>query len=762
MDVAHADSLPSRNASDGWRARATADGRIFHYATWACAALVIAMLVFTVAVLRRDAAPGTLLSPPLIALMLIANLLPAIALMVLLSRKLAIKRVTDRGMGSGRLHTRLVALFSVIAAVPTVLVAIFASLLFQSGLEFWFSDRARTMLENTVEVARSAYRYELGRVGNEATTMAADLRGYLGQMAIDSPEFTEGVAYQTYRRSLNEATVLTIGPDGQVRSFALVNPYEGMIDSAKINEAAKGLGLGQVKAIDSPNRVSVITPIALDTPTYLYVSRYGTEIEGQINRANGILADYQELLARSRANQLQFNFALLAGALIIVAFAIFIALKLADRLLRPVNQLVDAAGRVEEGDFSARVGVNKPTDEIAMLATAFNRMTGRLQEQTGALIAANDQLDTRRAFIEAVLSSVTAGVIALDPQRRILLINRSAEALLHHGDESLEGKDLEDVSPELTEFFVGQTRDATVIVRAESGQRTLAVKRMKTADGGVLTFDDITDQLSDQRSAAWSDIAQRIAHEIKNPLTPIQLAAERLQRRYGNEITSDPVTFSRLTDTIVRQVGDLRRMVDEFSSFARMPKPVFERANVHDVARAALFLHEVAHPGVAFSIEPPSGPFWMICDRRQLGQALTNIVKNAVEAIEARRIRGDAMSEGDRVDLHIRRSDEQLVIDIFDTGVGLPEERERLTEPYMTTRVRGTGLGLAIVKKIVEEHLGEIAFLDRAGGGTHVRIAFDVDRLEERADGEQGDTGAGAGTEAGMDSNHGEDHEDVS
>jgi two-component system nitrogen regulation sensor histidine kinase NtrY len=418
--------------------------------------------------------------------------------------------------------------------------------------------------------------------------------------------------------------------------------------------------------------------------------------------------------------------------------------------------LVSAAGRVEEGDFSVRVPINRSADEIAMLATAFNRMTGRLQEQTGALIAANDQLDTRRAFIEAVLSSVTAGVIALDPERRILLINRSAEALLHHGDESLEGKDLEDVSPELTEFLLGESRDATVIVRAESGQRTLAVKRMKTVDGRVLTFDDITDQLSDQRRAAWSDIAQRIAHEIKNPLTPIQLAAERLQRRYGADVTSDPVTFARLTETIIRQVGDLRRMVDEFSSFARMPKPVFERANVHDVARAALFLHEVAHPGVTFTIEPRNGPFWMVCDRRQLGQALTNIVKNAVEAIEARRIRGEQSSAGDRVDLQMRREGEQLVIDITDTGVGLPEQRERLTEPYVTTRVRGTGLGLAIVKKIVEEHLGEIAFLDRPGGGTHVRIAFDVERLEERADVEQADGGAGSAPDDG------EYHEEIS
>src|SRR4029078_12568282 len=224
-----------------------------------------------------------------------------------------------------------------------------------------------------------------------------------------------------------------------------------------------------------------------------------------------------------------------------------------------------------------------------------------------------------------------------------------------------------------------------------SGQRTLAVKRLRYADGSVLTFDDITDQLSDQRRAAWSDIARRIAHEIKNPLTPIQLAAARLERRFGKEIVSNKETLERLTATIVRQVGDLRRMVDEFSNFARMPKPVFREENVHEIARWALFLHEVAHPAVSFALDPPSGDFRMVCDRRQLAQALTNVVKNAVEAIETRRNRGEHSSAGDRIDLTRREDDGLLVINLFAPGIGLPEDRERLTEPYMTTRVRGTG-----------------------------------------------------------------------
>jgi len=375
------------------------------------------------------------------------------------------------------------------------------------------------------------------------------------------------------------------------------------------------------------------------------------------------------------------------------------------------------------------VPVANTEDEVQTLATAFNRMTGRLEEQTNALRSANTQLDTRRAFIEAVLSSVTAGVVVVDSSLRIRLLNRSAETLLQKDKEELEGRQLASVSLELDEFMRGEQSEANVLLAADGSPRTLAVKRMRYGDGSVLTFDDITDQLTDQRRAAWSDIARRIAHEIKNPLTPIQLAAERLQRRFGGEISSDKDTFDRLTATIVRQVGDLRRMVDEFSNFARMPKPAFRDEDVYEIARQALFLHEVAHPSITFTLDPPQGAFRMVCDRRQLAQALTNVVKNGVEAIESRKSRGEHSLAGDRVELKLHEEDKHLVIDVLDTGVGLPEDRERLTEPYMTTRVRGTGLGLAIVKKIVEEHMGEIAFLDRPGGGTHVRISFDTAKL---------------------------------
>src|SRR5690349_14455850 len=750
MDARTAES-PMNLKQESWLQRERASGRFYDRVMVLLAVVLIGMIALSGRLLSRNAEPGTLLSPPLIAVLLIAILLPAISLMALYARKVAVRRAERGGLGSGRLHVRLVALFTAIAAVPTVLVAIFASVLFQSGLEFWFSNRARNMLENTVQVAQGVYRYELGQVGNEATAMAGDVSGYLQKVPIDDPQFKTAFAYQTYQRSLNEAALLTVGPSGDIQTVAVANGYVGMVDQGRIRTAISRLKrLPDNASVDAetPDRVSVVTRLAPDTNSYLYVGRQvDTELAAQSSRANDVFRDYQALLKRSRANQLRFNAALLLGSLIIVGLAILTALKLADRLVRPVGELVNAAGRIEAGDFSARVPVTNAEDEVQTLATAFNQMTDRLEEQTTELRTANTQLETRRAFIEAVLSSVTAGVIAVDAQHRILLLNRSAETLLEQG-EAIEGKGLGSASPELEEFMRGQQSEANVLITAEGVQRTLAVKRVRYQDGSVLTFDDITDQLTDQRRAAWSDIARRIAHEIKNPLTPIQLAAERLQRRFGEEISSDKDTFERLTGTIVRQVGDLRRMVDEFSNFARMPKPVFRDENVHEIARQALFLHEVAHPAISFALEPPAGEFRMVCDRRQLAQALTNVVKNGVEAIESRRNRGEHSLVGDRVELKLHEEGDLLVIDVLDTGVGLPEDRERLTEPYMTTRVRGTGLGLAIVKKIVEEHMGEIAFLDRSGGGTHVRISFDTAKLAALAGDEPPQASQGDNDEA--------------
>ncbi|MDT9597650.1 sensor histidine kinase [Sphingosinicella rhizophila] len=683
-------------------------------------------------IVTRPGQPGALLSPPMVALLLVANLVPAMGLMVLFARRVAMARAARSPIGGrGRLHLRLVALFSVIASVPTLLVVIFASLLFQSGVQFWFSDRARIVLENADNVAQVYAAEQKERITRDTIAMSGDVVADVNEFGIDSPRFAEALFKQVVVRDLTEAALISVNNSGERQLLAQVNFDDRPLDKRVPTAVLRSLRGGEPRVVtDAGDRVEAVVRLDPQAEVYLYASRtVNPAALKQIAEGRSAASDYQRTLTRSRTLQLRFNALLLLVSLLIVATSIWIALALADKLVRPVGQLVNAARRVTAGDLSARVPRSRENDEVATLANAFNRMTGRLEEQTGALVSANAQLDNRRAFIEAVLSGVTAGIISLDWDRTVRLINSSAEGLLKTSKDQAIGQKLAALAPELDRQLDSEEREDIIQFASAGEPRTLAVKRVKVEGGHVLTFDDITEQLLDQRRAAWSDVARRIAHEIKNPLTPIQLAAERLQRRYSREITSDPATFERLTDTIIRQVGDLRRMVDEFSSFARMPKPVFREEDMAEIARQALFLHEVAHPEIGFRLDAPEPSPTLVCDRRQLGQALTNIVKNGVEAIQHKRESGDGAETKDEVALVIQERDGQLVVEVTDTGPGLPVERGRLTEPYMTTRAKGTGLGLAIVKKIVEEHFGSIEFEDNPAGGTLVRLVFDAETL---------------------------------
>nr|WP_295374606.1 PAS domain-containing sensor histidine kinase [uncultured Sphingosinicella sp.] len=701
---------------------------------------LIAMATISYFIITEQGTPQSLLTPPLVAMLLVANLVPAMALMVLVARRMAMRRAADSPIGGrGRLHVRLVALFSVIASVPTLLVVIFASLLFQSGTQFWFSEPARTVIENADRVAQVYAQENKARIERDINAMANDVVRDINEFGVDSSAFTDRFFYQVVARDLTEAAIINVGRNNALQMIAGVNLDDRPLEKRFPANALRRLRGGETAFTeDAGDRVEAVYRLDAREEVYLYTSRtVNPAALQQIQEARSAAGDYRKVLGRSRTLQFRFNAVLLLVSLLIVAISIWIALTLADRLVRPVGQLVDAARRVTAGDLSARVPTSRVNDEVSTLGNAFNRMTRRLEEQTKDLVSANTQLDSRRAFIEAVLSGVTAGVISVDRERRIRLINSSAEALLKSSYQGAVGQPLSLLAPELDAQLDSQEREDIIQFASGGEPRTLAVKRVKVEGGHVITFDDITDQLLDQRRAAWSDVARRIAHEIKNPLTPIQLAAERLQRRYGKEITSDPATFERLTGTIVRQVGDLRRMVDEFSSFARMPKPVFREEAIVEVARQSLFLHEVAHPDIRFTMSAPEPSPTLVCDRRQLGQALTNVVKNAVEAIQQKRESGEAVGE-DRVSMRILESDANLCIEISDSGIGLPADRGRLTEPYMTTRAKGTGLGLAIVKKIVEEHFGAIEFDDAPGGGTLVRLVFDTETLARLGDGDAG------------------------
>jgi two-component system nitrogen regulation sensor histidine kinase NtrY len=693
----------------------------------------------------RPQQDDSLLSAPVVALLLVLNLLPAIILLVLLGQRIARRRASRSLVGGGgRLHVRLVALFSMIASVPLLLVVIFASLLFQYGVQFWFSADARGMLQNASDLARGYYQSNLKELGDETVTMASDLRDYLSQSDITSPSFAEGYIYQVVTRKLNRSAIIEIGRDGVARTAATVDPEQRTATDVLTAPVIKELRAGRPVVVQAkPNQIEAFVLLFPGSNTFLYATRdSAVSAFSEMKRAQAVLADYDEFAARSRQLQLRFNVALFIGTLMLVGTAVWIALAVADRLVRPVGELVDAARRVTAGDLSARVVDSRSDDELGTLASAFNRMTQRLEAQTSALVSANNQLANRRALIEAVLSGVSAGVISVDQQGVIQLLNSSATALLVRPGVQAVGEPLAEVSHELAELMELGTGADIIQIRAGGEIRTLAVRVVAESGNRVLTFDDITEQLLDQRRAAWSDVARRIAHEIKNPLTPIQLAAERLQRRYAKEIESDPGTFRRLTETIVRQVGDLRRIVDEFTSFARMPKPVFREEAVIDIARHAMFLHEVAHPDILFTFISDEAEPMLVCDRRQIAQALTNIVKNAVEAIEQRHLAEppDAADATDGAPVHghitmtLAHEGGEIAIMVTDDGIGLPDQRERIIEPYMTTRAKGTGLGLAIVKKIVEEHFGAMSFADADGRGAVVTLRFDVERLARLAD----------------------------
>ncbi len=731
---------PARLALDIDSDEAAARSGIWRFAApeYYTLAVIASVAIATYIFVTGDAQSERLLTPALVAAIMVANLVPAMALIVLVGSRIARARATrSMGGGNGRLHVRLVALFSLIAAVPTLLVVIFASLLFQYGVDFWFSDRSRGMFENAASLAEGYYQENQREVAANTGAMAKDLGAFLQRASTDDPGFSNYYFQQVVVRNLNESAIIEIGVDNVARTAAAINPDDREAENRLSPAILARLDAGEdVVVVRQPDRIEAATRLPGTRRAYLYASRdFNVPGFQQSLRASNVLADYNDLFERSQQLQLQFNGALYLGSLLLLALAVIAAIVVADRIVRPLGTLIGATRTAAGGDLSVRVSPPRRDDEIAVLTRAFNRMTEQLEGQTSALVNVNEQLEARRSFIEAVLSGVSSAVISVDADHRILLANAAAERLIEPDGEGLTGRPLAEVAPELARLLDSEEHEAIVqLARKDAEPATLAAKAVAQGDGFVLSFEDITQQLLDQRRAAWSDVARRIAHEIKNPLTPIQLAAERLQRRFGDKVEGDTATFRKLTDTVIRQVHDMRRMVDEFSSFARMPKPTFGVEDPRDILRQAVFLFEVAKPDIAFRVRTPGEIDPLVCDRRLLSQALTNIVKNAVEAIEEKYKDSTEPAVG-RVEASLETTDDGAVrITVADDGIGLPEARDAIAEPYMTTRRGGTGLGLAIVKKIVEQHYGELEFTDNpAGQGTCVTLTLHPDRLRPLA-----------------------------
>ena len=684
-----------------------------------------------------------------------------------------------RGLAGSRLHVRLVLLFGVVAVVPTTLVAVFAAAFFHLGIQLWFSDRVRVALDEALQASTGYLAEHNSNIRIDALKMAGDVTQNGAIFYLDPHDLSQFLSEQMYLRGLTEAVIFDPSNNQILASNSVLGLGVALPPPAAVLLARSG----DVAIQDSPDGRSVTAVVDLSLSdarykTMLAITRpVDPVILEHMRKTQRVVAEYNRL--DHNRSWVQFTFVMIFAlvALLVLASAVLIGLVLANQIARPVGLLILAAERVREGDLGVRVPEAGREDELSGLSRAFNRMTDQLASQRGELMVAYSQINERRRFTEAVLSGVSAGVIGLDAEQRVELPNRAAGTLLGFDLMEAVGRPLADLVPEfkplLAQARQSPARPQTAELQTaevQSGRRTLLVRigpEMKGAvtEGYVVTFDDITELQSAQRKAAWADVARRIAHEIKNPLTPIQLSAERLKRRFLREITSDPETFSQCADTIVRHVGDIGRMVDEFSAFARMPQPLIKPEDLSRIVREALILQRSAHPDIVFETDlPDRGPI-VACDRRLLGQAMTNLLQNAADGIAmlpaaARAVvdgpatvtEGAAAAQGavggpgepapdavrGRIWIALKPDGREVSISIADDGVGLPQqERQRLMEPYVTHKPKGTGLGLAIVKKIMEDHGGSVTLDDRPGGrGAIAVLNLPATRAEGVAHGE--------------------------
>ncbi len=704
---------------------------------------VLALLTFLVLGPLSDLADA-----PGLRLIILADLIYILVVAALVLREVARIVASRRAQSAGsRLHLRLTGVFTVVALVPTILVAVFATITVNMGLEGWFSDRVSRALGNSVDAA-VAYSQEHR---DDLTTDTQALANFLNINRRATVLLSDGDLRQLLsqgqsriQRGLEEAFVIDGG--GEIRARG-ESSYLFDYDRPEAQALAQAMD-GEIVLIEDrrQNEFRALVRLEAFPDRYLYVSR---EVDGAIlallDETQQTVQLYRQLEADRGRVLFEFGLLYLGFALIMVLAAIWLGLWFAERLSRPVGQLAGAAQRVGQGDLDVRVTEERGDDEIAMLGRLFNQMTRQLRGQRDTLIEQNASTEARRRLFDSVLGSVTAGVIGLNDAGRVDFVNRSAIRLLQMVEQRDSGLNLSAAVPEFAGLFERLQKSTSEAVQEEikltrAGKQESLLVRMATRrneggalEGYVVAFDDVTQLVSAQRMAAWGDVARRIAHEIKNPLTPIQLSAERIKRRYAKDMEGeDKAKLEELTEIIVRQTNDLRRIVDEFSKFARMPEPETRVEDLAKLFREAITLQRAGQPGVRFEFDIPTEPVMAELDATMIGQAFTNLLKNGGEAIETLQEKGAPSGHRPHLRGALTMTGTAAIITIADNGIGLPADREKLFEPYVTTRDKGTGLGLPIVKKIIEEHGGTLELLDAepfedgAHSGAMARITLPI------------------------------------
>ncbi|MBR0901283.1 PAS domain-containing sensor histidine kinase [Bradyrhizobium liaoningense] len=654
-----------------------------------------------------------------------------------------------RGRAAARLHVQIVSLFSIVAVLPAVLVAVVANVTIERGLDRLFSGPTKEVIQNSLTIARAYMQDHAQLIRGDILGMANDIAHARPLYDQDRRSFREMLTASAGSRNLPGAMIIDKNTnilesaDTGMR-LAYSPPAPDFLSNVNENEP-------EIAVLPDASFVAAVIRLRAFNDTFLYVARpLDPNVVNQLKQTEVSVAEYAQIESRRLGIQVAFALMFAVIALTILMASVLIGLNFANSLVSPIRRLMNAAHTVSTGDLHVQVPVHQSEGDLAQLGETFNKMTQELRSQRDELVNASDLIDSRRRFIEAVLSSASAGIIGVDASGSVGILNRSAEKLIGHSEAETLGHPLSDVLPELDEMMKS-AREGTqrlvqgqITITRDGQERNLSVRvsaeKNQPHDSYIITLDDITELVSAQRTSAWGDVARRIAHEIKNPLTPIQLSAERIRRKFGKTITvdKDKQIFDQCTDTIVRQVDDIRRMVDEFSRFARMPKPVMEGEDVADAVRQAVFLMKVAHPEIDIEAEFKQDPLRAQFDRRLISQAVTNIVKNATEAIE--QVPPEELGKG-RIDVVVSREGEDVLIDVIDNGIGLPKvARSRLLEPYVTTRAKGTGLGLAIVGRVLEDHGGRIELKDAADfregqRGAWMRMRFAISGQPAKSEG---------------------------
>ena len=649
-----------------------------------------------------------------------------------------------QGLAGSQLHTRLVMLFSVIAVIPTIVVAVFSVVLFDFGIRSWFTERIGAAVDASQAVAAAYLEEHRQNITGDALAMAIDLNRQALFLMARPKQLMKFVQAQAAIRNLTEVVVFdTSGKVLAKTGLSLTFDFEPFPETA-FQKARNGEVATLTSEVD---RVRAIVRLDSFVDAYLYVGRFvDPEILSYIDNTKQATAEYN--LLQGKRVDVQITFALIFAivALLLLFSAIWVGLNLATQLADPVSRLITASEQISEGDLSIRISNTTDIGEFSLLNSAFNRMTHQLEVQRGDLIEAHRIEDERRQFTEAVLGGVSSGVIGLDKDGNINLPNKSGAQLLGLSADEMMNKPLQSIIPEMADLLemakLSKKVDTNYFDQIEAlielirDNRQITLRTRITAEGNqgitngfVVTFDDITELQSAQRTAAWADVARRIAHEIKNPLTPIQLSAERLKRKYLSAISEERDLFVSLTETISRQVSDIGRMVDEFSSFARMPAAKLAPHDLKLIVKAQVTLQSEANNNVEFSFKIPEEPVVVLCDDHQIRQMITNLIQNSIDSINAKS--DEQNNVNGSIQIQISKKSNFCYLEIIDDGIGLPAEiSNRLTEPYVTTREKGTGLGLAIVAKIVEDHSGTFKIEDTIVNGSGVVVTVKIPLVE--------------------------------